>query len=96
MAGPGGGGQKGPPVGTGVKGARGHSPRAQSVFQLYTTDPLRRLNSWWSGAQEDTPSRYVSVTTSFHHDIVDGGSAARFTNGFEELIESGFGLSGYS
>jgi pyruvate/2-oxoglutarate dehydrogenase complex dihydrolipoamide acyltransferase (E2) component len=35
------------------------------------------------------------VTTSFQHDIVDGGPAARFTQRFKELIESGFGLSGY-
>lgn len=33
------------------------------------------------------------MTTSFQHDIVDGGPAARFTQRFKELIESRYGLS---
>jgi pyruvate/2-oxoglutarate dehydrogenase complex dihydrolipoamide acyltransferase (E2) component len=35
---------------------------------------------------------YLSVTTSFDHDIVDGAPAARFTQRLKELIESGHGL----
>lgn len=35
---------------------------------------------------------YLSVTISFDHDIVDGAPAARFTQQFRELIESGYGL----
>jgi pyruvate/2-oxoglutarate dehydrogenase complex dihydrolipoamide acyltransferase (E2) component len=35
---------------------------------------------------------YLSVTVSFDHDIVDGAPAARFTQRFKELIESGYGL----
>lgn len=36
---------------------------------------------------------YLSVTISFDHDIVDGAPAARFTQHFKELIESGYSLS---
>ncbi len=39
---------------------------------------------------------YLSVTISFDHDVVDGAPAARFTQQFKELVESGFGLSGDS
>lgn len=53
MAGASGGGQEGPHLGTGVKDAREHSPRAHSASQLSTTDPLWRLNSWSSGAHKD-------------------------------------------
>ncbi len=35
---------------------------------------------------------YLSLTISFDHDIIDGASAARFTQRLKELIESGFGL----
>jgi pyruvate/2-oxoglutarate dehydrogenase complex dihydrolipoamide acyltransferase (E2) component len=35
---------------------------------------------------------YLSVTVSFDHDIVDGAPAARFTQRFKELVESGYGL----
>ncbi len=35
---------------------------------------------------------YVSLTVSFDHDIVDGGPAARFTQQFKELLESGYGI----
>lgn len=35
---------------------------------------------------------YLSLTLSFDHDLVDGAPAARFTNRFVELIESGAGL----
>ncbi len=35
---------------------------------------------------------YLSMTLSFDHDIVDGAPAARFTQHFKELIESGYGL----
>ncbi len=36
--------------------------------------------------------KYLSVTVSFDHDIVDGAPAARFTQRLKELIESGDGL----
>ncbi len=36
---------------------------------------------------------YLDVTLSFDHDIVDGAPAARFTQQFRELVESGYGLS---
>jgi pyruvate/2-oxoglutarate dehydrogenase complex dihydrolipoamide acyltransferase (E2) component len=35
---------------------------------------------------------YLSVTVSFDHDIIDGAPAARFTERFKDLIESGYGL----
>ncbi|MBC8262869.1 MAG: 2-oxo acid dehydrogenase subunit E2 [Anaerolineales bacterium] len=35
---------------------------------------------------------YLCVTVSFDHDIVDGAPAARFTQHFKELTESGYGL----
>ena len=35
---------------------------------------------------------YLSLTVSFDHDLVDGAPAARFTNHFVQLIESGEGL----
>ncbi len=35
---------------------------------------------------------YLSVTLSFDHDIIDGAPAARFTQQFRELVESGYGL----
>lgn len=35
---------------------------------------------------------YLSLTVSFDHDLVDGAPAARFTNRFVQLIESGEGL----
>ena len=35
---------------------------------------------------------YLSLTVSFDHDIVDGAPAARFTEGFKDLIEAGYGL----
>jgi pyruvate/2-oxoglutarate dehydrogenase complex dihydrolipoamide acyltransferase (E2) component len=34
----------------------------------------------------------LSMTVSFDHDIIDGAPAARFTQRFKELIESGHGL----
>jgi hypothetical protein len=36
---------------------------------------------------------YLCVTLSFDHDIIDGAPAARFTQRFKELIETGYGLS---
>jgi hypothetical protein len=36
--------------------------------------------------------KYLSVTISFDHDIVDGAPAARFTQRMKELIERGYGL----
>ena len=36
---------------------------------------------------------YLSLTISFDHDIVDGAPAARFTQRFKDLIESGYGLN---
>ena len=35
---------------------------------------------------------YLCVTVSFDHDIIDGAPAARFTQRFRELVESGNGL----
>lgn len=35
---------------------------------------------------------YMDVTLSFDHDIIDGAPAARFTQSFRELVESGYGL----
>jgi len=35
---------------------------------------------------------YLSATVSIDHDIVDGAPAARFTQRFKELVESGYGL----
>jgi pyruvate/2-oxoglutarate dehydrogenase complex dihydrolipoamide acyltransferase (E2) component len=35
------------------------------------------------------------VRISFDDDIVDGAPAARFTQRFKELTQSGFGLSDY-
>lgn len=37
---------------------------------------------------------YLCLTLSFDHDIVDGAPAARFTQQFKELLESGYGLQG--
>jgi hypothetical protein len=37
---------------------------------------------------------HLCVTVSFDHDIVDGAPAARFTQQFRELVESGYGLGG--
>jgi pyruvate/2-oxoglutarate dehydrogenase complex dihydrolipoamide acyltransferase (E2) component len=34
----------------------------------------------------------LSMTISFDHDIIDGAPAARFTQRFKELIETGYGL----
>lgn len=36
--------------------------------------------------------QYLCVTVSFDHDIIDGAPAARFTQRFRELVESGYGL----
>ena len=36
--------------------------------------------------------KYMSVTISFNHDIIDGAPAARFMHRLKELIESGCGL----
>jgi pyruvate/2-oxoglutarate dehydrogenase complex dihydrolipoamide acyltransferase (E2) component len=35
---------------------------------------------------------YLSVTITFDHDIIDGAPAARFTERFKDLMESGYGL----
>ncbi len=35
---------------------------------------------------------YLSLTLSFDHEVIDGAPAARFTQRFNELIESGYGL----
>jgi pyruvate/2-oxoglutarate dehydrogenase complex dihydrolipoamide acyltransferase (E2) component len=35
---------------------------------------------------------YLSLTVSFDHNLIDGAPAARFTERFKELIESGYGL----
>lgn len=36
--------------------------------------------------------RYLSITVSFDHDVIDGAPAARFTQRLKQLIESGYGL----
>lgn len=36
--------------------------------------------------------RYLSVTVSFDHDIIDGAPAARFLERLRKLIESGYGV----
>jgi pyruvate/2-oxoglutarate dehydrogenase complex dihydrolipoamide acyltransferase (E2) component len=36
---------------------------------------------------------YLSITLSFNHDLIDGAPAARFTERFIDLVESGYGLS---
>jgi len=36
--------------------------------------------------------KYLSVTISFDHDIIDGAPAARFIQRLKKLIESGYGL----
>ncbi len=35
---------------------------------------------------------YLCLTLCFDHDVIDGAPAARFTQRFKELIESGYGL----
>ena len=35
---------------------------------------------------------YLDVTLCFDHDVIDGAPAARFTQCFRELVESGYGL----
>jgi len=37
---------------------------------------------------------YLNVTLGFDHDLIDGAPAARFTQRFVDLIESGYGLIG--
>ena len=37
--------------------------------------------------------RYLGVTVSFDHDVIDGAPAARFTQRLKQLIESGYGLA---
>ena len=39
---------------------------------------------------------YLSLTLSFDHDIIDGAPAARFTQRFKELIESGYSLADFT
>jgi pyruvate/2-oxoglutarate dehydrogenase complex dihydrolipoamide acyltransferase (E2) component len=39
------------------------------------------------------PREFLSLTIAFDHDVVDGAPAARFTQRFKELIESGYGLA---
>ena len=36
--------------------------------------------------------KYLCITLSFNHDLIDGAPAARFTQRLKELIESGYGL----
>lgn len=37
--------------------------------------------------------KYLSVTISFDHDVIDGAPAARFTHRLKKLVESGYGLN---
>ncbi len=36
--------------------------------------------------------KYMSVTVSFDHDVIDGAPAARFIQRLKKLVESGYGL----
>ena len=36
--------------------------------------------------------KFLSVTISFDHDVIDGAPAARFTQRLKQLVESGYGL----
>jgi hypothetical protein len=36
---------------------------------------------------------YLNLTASFDHNMMDAAPAARFTERFKELIESGYGLA---
>jgi hypothetical protein len=36
--------------------------------------------------------KYLSVTVSFDHDVIDGAPAARFMQRLKQLVESGYGL----
>jgi pyruvate/2-oxoglutarate dehydrogenase complex dihydrolipoamide acyltransferase (E2) component len=38
------------------------------------------------------PREILNLTVMFHHDVIDGAPAARFTRRLVELIESGYGL----
>jgi pyruvate/2-oxoglutarate dehydrogenase complex dihydrolipoamide acyltransferase (E2) component len=38
--------------------------------------------------------KYMSVTVSFDHDVIDGAPAARFIQRLKELVEDGHGLGG--
>jgi pyruvate/2-oxoglutarate dehydrogenase complex dihydrolipoamide acyltransferase (E2) component len=38
--------------------------------------------------------KYMSVTVSFDHDVIDGAPAARFIHRLKKLIEDGDGISG--
>ena len=38
--------------------------------------------------------KYMSVTISFDHDVIDGAPAARFIQRLKKLVESGYGLEG--
>lgn len=40
--------------------------------------------------------KYLSVTVSFDHDVIDGAPAARFIQSLRELVESGYGLGDYT
>jgi 2-oxoacid dehydrogenases acyltransferase (catalytic domain) len=42
---------------------------------------------------QSTTRDCLSLTVSFDHNLVDGAPAARFTERFKELIESGYGLT---
>jgi pyruvate/2-oxoglutarate dehydrogenase complex dihydrolipoamide acyltransferase (E2) component len=44
------------------------------------------------GDQRVEIREYLSVTLSFDHVIIDGASAARFTQRLKEMIENGYGL----
>jgi pyruvate/2-oxoglutarate dehydrogenase complex dihydrolipoamide acyltransferase (E2) component len=36
--------------------------------------------------------KYMSITISFDHDVIDGAPAARFTHRLKKLVENGYGL----
>jgi pyruvate/2-oxoglutarate dehydrogenase complex dihydrolipoamide acyltransferase (E2) component len=38
--------------------------------------------------------KYMSVTVSFDHDLIDGAPAARFMHRLKKLVEKGYGLDG--
>jgi hypothetical protein len=38
-------------------------------------------------------TEYLNLTVSFDHNMMDAAPAARFTERFKDLIESGYGLA---
>ena len=45
------------------------------------------------GVDGGSAREYLNLTVSFDHNMMDAAPAARFTERFKELIESGYGLA---